>query len=125
MFRLVLQPLHHRGGEKIALQFTFNKELNDKVKLLPDVRWSRTHCCWYVPLTKQHYQQVTKALSPFVSFESTALKQYLEQRKAMQPVIERKDALSHKRSYLLQEYPLNKENLAAFTLFQQKLQLKA
>ena len=102
MLTVILQPLHHRGSERIALRFVFNKELSDKVKTLKDARWSRTHRCWYVPLTKEHYTQVRMVLSPFGSLETTALKQYLEQRKVLQPVVEIKNGVSHKRSYLLQ-----------------------
>lgn len=125
MHTITLQPLHHRSGEHMALYFAYNKVLSDKVKTLQDARWTRTHRCWYVPLTKEHYQQLTAALAGYALLDTTALKQYLQQRKAVQPLVEKKEAISQKRAYLLQTFPLNGENLAAFTRFQQTLQLKA
>jgi site-specific recombinase XerD len=68
---------------------------------------------------------LSKALSPIVPLETTALKQYLEQRKAIQSMVAKKDALGHRRSQLIQEFPLCQDNLKAFARFQELLQLKA
>ncbi|WP_121354111.1 tyrosine-type recombinase/integrase [Flavisolibacter nicotianae] len=125
MLTVLLEPLYHRGKEIIAIRFAYNKEISDKVKRVKDARWTRTHGCWYVPLTREHYTLLKSALSASSNLDTAALRQYLEQRKAIQPVIEKKDTISPKRAYLLREFPLNTENLAAFARFQQTLQLKA
>ncbi|HEV7329978.1 MAG TPA: site-specific integrase [Flavisolibacter sp.] len=125
MDTVVLRPLYHRGKEVIAICFAYNQPLSDKVKQLKDARWSRTHRCWYVPLSQLHYTLVKAALTSRALLDISALRQYLEQRKAIQPVAAKPEKISSLRSYLLQEFPLNNENLAAFTRFQQTLQLKA
>lgn len=125
MLTVLLQPLYHRGKENIAIRFAYNKEISNKVKIIKDARWTRTHGCWYVPLTRDHYALLKSALSASALLDTALLRRYLEQRKAVQPVVEKKEAISPKRAYLLQEFPLNKENLAAFARFQQTLQLKA
>jgi integrase/recombinase XerD len=125
MLTVLLQPLYHRGKENIAIRFAYNKEISNNVKRIKEARWTRTHGCWYVPLTREHYTLLKAALSASSVLDISALRQYLEQRKAVQPVVEKKEALSPKRAYLLQEFPLNKDNLAAFARFQQTLQLKA
>jgi site-specific recombinase XerD len=125
MLSVSLQPLYHRGKENIAIRFSYNKELSDRVKTVKDARWTRTHRCWYVPLTQEHYTLLKDAVSSAALVDYTVLKNYLEQRKAVQPLQESREKLSHKRSYLLQEFPLSKENLEAFRRFQQTIQLKA
>jgi integrase len=125
MFTVLLQSLHHRGKENIAIRFAYNKACRDKVKQLCDARWSRTHRCWYVPLTKEHYLLLKTVLSPHATLDTTALRQYLEQRKAVQPLMDKEEGHSYKRSSLLQECPLNRDNLASFARFQQLLQLKS
>lgn len=127
MLPLLLQPLYHRGAEKIALRFPYSKALADKVKRLKDARWTRTHGCWYVPLSREHYAQMRESLAAFVSFDDTALRRYLEQRKAVLPIAEKNSGstISQRRSYLLQEFPLNQRNLEAYNRFKQTLLLKA
>jgi site-specific recombinase XerD len=125
METIVLRPLYHRGKERIAICFAFNNALSEKIKQLSDARWSRTHRCWYVPLTQAHYTALKAALSPLAQLDITSLRQYVAQRKVIQPLAEKKESISQKRSYLLQTFPLSKENLVAFDRFQQTLQLKA
>lgn len=125
MLHILLQPLHHRGKENIAIRFGYNKEISHKLKMVADVRWSQTHRCWYVPLTKKHYQLVVETISGLAPIDAASLRCYLEQRKVVKPVAENKGGISQKRSFLIQTYPLCKENLEAFRRFQQHLYLKA
>lgn len=44
-----IESIHHRDIPCIALRFPYNKTLIAEVKKLPDVKFSKTHTCWYVP----------------------------------------------------------------------------
>ncbi len=121
---IVLQPLYHRAKENIGLHFPCNAAIGQKVKTIAGARWSRTHRCWYVPLTKEHYLLVKEKLGSMATLDTKALQQYLEQRKAVQPLVQKKEQMSYRRAYILKECPLSPENLSAFARFQQLLQLK-
>lgn len=124
---ILLKPLHHRGKENIALYFTYNKGLSDNIKKLKDVRWSRTHNCWYLPLSKDHYGLLKSALKDKVTLDTTTLRQYLEGRKALIPVTKGTAGsarITKARAELLLLHPLCKENVSAFNRFKQLLELK-
>ncbi|HVK96455.1 MAG TPA: site-specific integrase [Flavisolibacter sp.] len=125
METVILQPLFHRGCESIAIKFSFNCELIEKIKTLRDVRWSRTFSCWYVPLTKEHYIAIKNAIESVCILSITALRHYLHQRKVVEPLVSNKRTVTQKRYSLIREFPLSERNIEAFTKFQKLLKLKA
>jgi len=44
-----LKNIHHRGQDVVALFFPYNTALIAEVKKLPEVKYSKTHTCWYLP----------------------------------------------------------------------------
>ena len=58
METVCLKPLYHRGQESIGIYFENNSSLNVIVKKLPDVRRSQTNKCWYIPLSKENYNNL-------------------------------------------------------------------
>ena len=50
--RITLRPLTHRGQAQARLDFLYDRALKDHLKRLLEVRWSRTHQCFYIPLTR-------------------------------------------------------------------------
>jgi len=73
----------HRKAEQILLQFQDIKILNDAVKKLPGIRWSRTYKSWYIPLSEENYKRIYKALYSIGKIESNHLKEYLKKRAAV------------------------------------------
>jgi len=118
-----LKPLYHRGSERIGIFFWYNSEIEGAVRRLKDVRWSRTHRCWYVLLNNENYRAIKEALAGKAALNTTALKSYLEQRQAVLPVLN-SNAVSKQRSGLLVQYPLGAENLQAYQHFTELLKLK-
>lgn len=123
MFEVILKPLYHRGGERIALCFPYNKALEQHVRRLQEVRWSRTHTCWYVPLGKENYTAIQAALKDKAILHTETLKNYLEQRKAALLMV-KTSTVSKQRSDLLLQHPLSAENLQAYVRFGELIQLK-
>jgi integrase/recombinase XerD len=81
MDTVCLKPLYHRGQESIGIYFENNSSLNVIVKKLPDVRWSQTNKCWYIPLSKENYNNLFFALQGKAAIEKLALHRYLSDRK--------------------------------------------
>jgi integrase/recombinase XerD len=120
---LTLKPLYHRGNENTAVVFNYNTDLSNTIKKIKDARWSQTHKCWYLPLGRQHYDLLKNAVSEKAIINDTALRNYLQQKKAVKPLLTR-EKVSKQRSLLLIQHPLNDVNLEAFTQYQAMLQLK-
>jgi len=120
---ITLKPLYHRGTENIAVCFTPDQVIEQQVRQVSGARWSRTHQCWYVPLSKESYAALKVQIKGRADLNTKLLKQYLEQRKSVHPFV-KNDALSKQRALLLLQHPLNPQTLQAFKAFQAMLQLK-
>lgn len=119
---IVVKPLYHREQENIAIYFT-DPELNNHVKVIKDVRWSRTHICWYLPLDRAHWLDFRSRVLSHAAIDDSALRSYLVERKQLM-VSGSSIALSKKRSELIVEQPLSAENVLAFSEFNRLLILK-
>jgi integrase/recombinase XerD len=126
MKQVSLKPLFHRSKENIGLFYGNDNVLNGIVRKLPEVKWSQTNKCWYVPLDQQSYKGIYKALHGKAELDITALKGYLEKRnqvKATLPSTSEKSV--SKPAVMSSTWKLNKENLAALEKFIELLKLKA
>ncbi len=45
-----IDKIHHRGKDRLALFFKYDREIIDTVRNIPGYRWSRTRRCWYCDL---------------------------------------------------------------------------
>lgn len=46
---ITLDPITHRGSAVILVKFARNPEIIAKIRSYPNIRWSQTKQCWYVP----------------------------------------------------------------------------
>ncbi|MBD0288204.1 MAG: tyrosine-type recombinase/integrase [Flavisolibacter sp.] len=125
---LLLKPLYHRDKEVIGLFFPYSKELDLAIRKIKDVRWSKTHKCWYLPLNEQAYQQLITSVKPLAVVDKKALQQYLQKRK--QVANAQSTAVNPLQSTQLLPasssiWNLSAENLEALNRFIQQLKLKA
>src|SRR6266487_5693302 len=123
METVTLNPLYHRGAECIGIFFEPAKAFNDIIKKIPEIKWSHTNQCWYISCTREHYTYLSNALQNKAIIEKDALRQYLQQRKAIVPV-QQQVSVKANTSKMMITHPLNEENLAAFTAFKNMLALK-
>src|SRR6266542_838931 len=126
MEAVTLNPLYHRGEECIAIFFNHNKAINDILKKIPQVKWSRTHKCWYIPCTREHYTHLSDALQNKATIQKDALRLSLQQRKAIVPIQQNPAQQNNIKgsTAMMLMHPLNEENLAALTAFKNMLTLK-
>jgi integrase/recombinase XerD len=124
MRQILLTAFYHRGKERIGIPLQRDwVDLISLIRPLKDAAWSRTHRCWYVPLSQSHYDIIKRALAPYAHLDTGKLKDYLAERKAMLAV-SNQECLSKERSCIIQERPLSAENLEAFNRFRDLLKLR-
>jgi integrase/recombinase XerD len=78
---ILLKPLQHREQECIGIYFENIGVLNKAVRKIKGALWTRTHKCWYVPLSKENYNKIAFAFHKTGAIEHTALHQYLSDKK--------------------------------------------
>ena len=122
METVTLKALYHRKDECIGIYFKHSITLNDIVKKIPKVKWSKTTNCWYVPCTKEYYEHIVKALDDKAILQTSELKSYLHQRKALLPATQK---INEDKPAINLTNPLCEENIAAFTNYKTILLLKA
>ncbi len=120
--RLTLCPLHYRAQESIALVYKA-KELEMEIRKLKGVRWCGEKNCWYLPLTRENYEKIKSTFHHLAALDVEPLRKYLEQKKAIQTHIQKKQ-LPKATAQILIRHPLSKENLEAFNKYRSLLQLK-
>lgn len=45
--------IQHRGENRIKIEFKYNTESIEKLKMIPGCRWSLTHKSWHIPCTEE------------------------------------------------------------------------
>ena len=81
MQSVLLKPLLHRNQECIGIYFFNSPVLNKAIQKQAGARWSKTQKCWYMPLQKEYYDKLVKALEDKAVLDHTALSQYLKVKK--------------------------------------------
>ena len=79
--QITIKPIHHFGEERLAIIFPFEKSVEYAVRSIRGVKWTHTHKCWYLPLSKEFFQHCYNKLKPFGEINYAELKEYLEYRK--------------------------------------------
>ncbi|MFL5740226.1 MAG: tyrosine-type recombinase/integrase [Flavisolibacter sp.] len=120
--QIQLLPFHYRGQEIIAVKFNTNIGLEKEIRKIKGIKWSSQHRLWYLPLSKDSFGQICTAIKGQAEIDNKQLKTYLEQRKAVKPLLQ-KDKVSKARAQLLIQYPLCSANIDAFEQYQGKLKL--
>jgi site-specific recombinase XerD len=77
----ILKPLLHHKRECIGIYFFSNPVLNKAIQKQAGAAWSKTHKCWYVPLQKENYDKLVKALEDKAGIDHSALSVYLKAKK--------------------------------------------
>ncbi len=65
--RVVLKKAVHRKALRLLLFFRYDDFIIDKVRRLPDAKWSKTLHCWHIPFNDANIRKVKHVLGPKVS----------------------------------------------------------
>lgn len=82
MQQIILKPLHHRGMECIGIYFEKDPMIQAVIQREAGARWSKTNRCWYVVLSKENYEKISKALKDHAVLHTDELRKYLFEEKA-------------------------------------------
>ena len=87
MEKVALKPLKHREQECIGIYFEHHAKINGAIRQKAGAKWSQTHKCWWVSLSKENYNKLFLALKGLAVIEQSALHDYLAQRKKQPQLI--------------------------------------
>lgn len=78
---IIITVFEHRQQQRIGIHFNYNSALQQVIKTIDQVRWSRTHKCWHLPLNKTCYQTLVKSTEMLATIDDSALRAYLSSPK--------------------------------------------
>jgi len=81
MDKVKLQPLQHKGENRIGIYFPMNSKINGSLQKIARAKWSMNEKCWYVPLTKDNYEKLVLALQGLADIDNSLLRTYLQEQK--------------------------------------------
>ena len=88
---IVLQPKQHRNQYWIAITAPLLQNINNLLRQLPAIKFSKTHKCWLVPLSRENYKTVYHQLMAFTQLDTGAMKKWFTENSAatnIKPVAE-------------------------------------
>ena len=88
---IVLQPIQHRNQIWIAIMAPLLQNINNLLRQLPAIKFSKTHKCWLVPLSRENYKTVYHQLMAFAQLDTGAMKKWFTENSAatnIKPVAE-------------------------------------
>ncbi len=60
--------IHHRGQDRIRIDFPYNQQMAAAIKQITDAKWSQTHRAWHIPCSEAAQKQL-KTLFPEIEYE--------------------------------------------------------
>lgn len=122
MQTILIKPFYHRGKEVMGLCFNSEVSLNNAIKQIEGIRWSRTHGCWYLPCNRGFYTTLCSATCGLAEINTRLLKAYLDQKRGF--VTDANIPIHRSTVAVMQQYPLNPQNLQALVAYRNLLTLK-
>lgn len=84
---IILQKLTHRGEDRIALKFEYNKKIQAILKIIPGINWSQTHRCWHLPFNRTAYEMLVQSTKDIATVNDTLLRKEKKEIATTPPVI--------------------------------------
>lgn len=125
---ITIKPLYHRNEENLAIIFPNSRSIAIAVKSISGIKWTQTHKCWYLPLSKENFTAAYDKLKSFGTIHFDDLKTYLEKRKQ---VVEIKPETINSgkeikiRRETLESYAISNNNLKLLDQTVKTLKIKA
>lgn len=125
-----LVPFIHHNRECIGVYFTHSRLLNNMMKKVPGICWSKTNKCWYVLLNRTNYAALAAATGAHAILDTRILKQYLYKKNTLAATAAATAAPSpQKTTPPAAASPafrlISHQNMAALAAFVQQLELKS
>lgn len=125
----------HKDEERIAVGVRYLSAINDAIRNIPGIRWSRTKKRWHMPLKEESVRLLVRKTQGIAEVNIDMLTEYLEKKKdGALPVFEQTstddknigiDHLRKIKNEKASSSKLSPENKEAFRLYMQLLIIKA
>lgn len=123
MQTVILKQFVHRNIDQLGLFFEAYPSLNNIVKRIKGIKWSKTHHCWYLPFKKEYCDNVLSALNGVALVDTTALKIYLHKRQTVLTINIAAGARPTSVPKTSVTFQVSDQNLAQLKCFVELLQL--
>ncbi len=87
MQSIILKPINHRAAEQIGIFYKSDAALNLIIKQIKLIKWSQTHKCWYLLLSKESHIAIMEAVGKVAKIDNSLLKDFLQKRKRVAATI--------------------------------------
>lgn len=124
MKTVIFQPLFENNKEALGFITKNDPEVIMQVREFPGVKWSTTHGCWYLPLTKECCRLAFSKLINLASIDIEKLRAYLKKRRDIHESQKVGGTRALITSRTLEVYNISDENLGEIMKMILKLELK-
>ncbi len=67
---ITIEKLYHNDVTHIAIRFGYDKDIKRKIKTI-GARYTKTHGCWYIPYSADHYRRFKQLELPYCIADDT------------------------------------------------------
>ena len=124
MADVVLTAIFHNKQSCIGIQFPFTRSINNCVRRIKGIRWSKTHSCWYVPHTDAYLSIILKALPEEILVNSDQIMHLSIKSNVISKIIA-PEGQNKPVPIPVPLFGMSKGNLEALARFSETLQMKA
>lgn len=86
---ITVKRIHHREMNCLALFFPYDREIISQVKKIENIRYSKTHTCWYVQDTKEAWNTIYNVLKGKVWLDYATIKKSDQKLEQENPIVEK------------------------------------
>ena len=71
----------HKGEERLFVEFTYDKKINDAIRQVPVIKWSQSNKRWHLPAEKDSVAALQEKINSLAVVDTSFLKKQLEEKK--------------------------------------------
>jgi len=71
----------HKGEERLFVEFTYDKKINDAIRQVPGIKWSQSNKRWHLPAEKDSVAALQEKINSLAVVDTSFLKKQLEEKK--------------------------------------------
>jgi len=70
----VLLLKEHKGEERLFVEFTYDKKINDAIRQVPGIKWSQSNKRWHLPAEKDSVAALQEKINSLAVVDTSFLK---------------------------------------------------
>ena len=109
----------------MGIFFAPDKEISNAIRVIKNIRWSRSYQCWYLPLTRFYYEELKRVVGSIATLHTDELRVYLQKRRQVREIRRYSNQHETKGVANVSLSYISHENLQQLELMVKTLRLKA